>query len=309
MCKLIGSMAAQTVALVILMLPAAPLCGQQLLSSFEGNLSSSVGATWEGPGIPNSEFVSAGATEGTSALAVHHATSWDANNPVPLILNGGMPLAQAVASHDFLTFDVTTTDSGIAGDGLSPSFRIMWVVVNTSQGGWHQSAQLDFPVAADDGSSFTFPLVLDLNNSNIKADAQAYVNSGGGANAYFQLLLPMIGGDQGTPVKPGDYSPDNLVNAPDYVTWRKSFGGTTLPNETVSLGSVDAEDYTEWRAHFGADYSRITTIIDNIRFANAGSGSGSLSQGAIPEPSSFVMALAAGLALVARRRVRSSNIS
>ena len=269
-----------------------------------------MGATWEGPGIPNSEFVSVGATDGTSALAVRHSTSWDANNPVPLILNGGMPLAQAVASHDFLAFDVTTTDSGIAGDGWSPSWRIMWVVVNSSQGNWHQSGQFDFPVAADDGGSFTWNnIVLDLTTSNIKADAQAYVNSGGGPNGYFQLLLPMIGGDQGTPVKPGDYGSDNLVNAPDYVTWRKTFGGTTLPNETVSLGSVDAEDYTEWRAHFGADYSKITTIIDNIRFANAGSGSGSLSQGAIPEPSSLVMALAAGLALAVRRRVRSSKVS
>src|SRR5215213_87597 len=102
MCKLIRSMATHTVALVMLMLSAAPLCGQQLLSSFEGNLSTSVGANWEGPGIPNSEFVSAGATDGTSALAVHHSTSWDANNPVPLVLNGGLQLAQAVASHDFL---------------------------------------------------------------------------------------------------------------------------------------------------------------------------------------------------------------
>src|SRR4249919_1851035 len=96
MCKLIGSMATQTVALVILMLPAAPLCGQQLLSSFENDLSSSVGATWEnqaGPGIPNSDFVTAGATDGAYALAIHHETFW--NNNVPAILNGGMQLAQA----------------------------------------------------------------------------------------------------------------------------------------------------------------------------------------------------------------------
>jgi hypothetical protein len=278
--------------------------GQQLLSSFEGNLSSSVGANWQGPAIPFSEFVSVGATEGTLALAVNHATSWDPNNPAPLELHGGMQLAQAVASHDFLALDVTTTDYGIAGDGWSPSWRIMWVVVNTNQGGWHQSSQFDIlPVASDDGGSFTYNLVFDYSATNIKSDAQAFVNSGGGEGTYFQLIFGMIGGDQGTAIQPkaGDYSPDNVVNAADYVTWRKSFGGTTLANETVSLGSVDAEDYTEWKANFGNDYTRITTILDNIRFANAGSGSGKVPTAGIPEPSSVLLLLTAVLMLVVRR--------
>jgi hypothetical protein len=286
--------------------PNGEVFGQQLVSSFEGNLSSSVGGTWAGPGISRTEFVSAGATEGTSALAVHHATSWDGNNPAPLELEGGMQLAQAVASHDFLLFDVTTTDSGIAGDGWSPSYRIMWPIVLTSQGGWHQPGQIDIPVASDDGGSLTFNVVFDLANANIKADAQAFVNSGGGVDPYFRLIFAMIGGDQGTPIKAGDYNNNNVVDATDYIIWRDTLNGTTLPNETVSPGSVDAEDYTAWRANFGTDYSKITTIIDNVRFANAGSGSGSLSQGTIPEPSSLVMVLAAGLAL-AGRRVRSSK--
>ena len=143
--------------------PNGHVFGQQLLSSFEGDLSSSVGATWDGPGISRTEFVSAGATEGTSALAVHHSPSWDGNNPAPLELEGGMQLAQAVASHEFLIFDVTTTDSGIAGDGWSPSYRIMWPIILSSQGGWHQPGQIDIPVAADDGGSFTYNVVFDLN--------------------------------------------------------------------------------------------------------------------------------------------------
>jgi hypothetical protein len=279
------------------------VCQAQLISSFENNLSSSVGATWEGPGIPNSEFVPVGATDGAYALAIHHDTFW--SNNIPLILNGGLPLAQAVASHDFLTFDVTTADSGVAGDGWSPAWQALWVIINSNQGGWHQPGQIDIPVASDDGGSFTYNVVFDLNNSNIKADAQAYVNSGGGANAYFQLLLPMIGGDQGTPVKAGDYGSDNVVNASDYVTWRKSFGGTTLANETVSPGSVDTEDYAEWRAHFGKNYSQITTIIDNVRVANAGSGSGALAATGVPEPSSAALILTAMLALAGSRRAHS----
>ena len=102
------------------------------------------------------------------------------------------------------------------------------------------------------------------------------MNSGGGVDPYFRLIFAMIGGDQGTPIKAGDYNNNNVVDAADYIIWRDTVGGTTLANETVSPGSVDAEDYTEWRSHFGNDYSRITTIIDNVRFANPGSGSGSL---------------------------------
>lgn len=313
MCKLIGSMATRTVALVILLLPAAPLCGQQLISSFEGDLSSSVGATWEGPGIPNSDIGPDGATDGTRALALHHPGGWG----IQAILKGGLPLAQGAAAHDFLVMDVSTTDLGVGDDTWSPSWRQMFVIFNSNQGGWQQK-QIDYPVAPDDGSTFTFPVVLDLNEVlstqpnpvSVKANAQAFV-SGGGQGTYFELFLAMQGGDQGpaAPVRYGDYAPDNVVTTADYVTWRKTFGGTTLPNETVSLGAVDAEDYTEWRAHYGDDYTHITTIIDNVRFANAGSGSGSLSQGAIPEPASFLMALAAGLALAARRRVRSTKVS
>jgi hypothetical protein len=283
-------------------MPTGQVFGQ-LLSSFEGDLSSSVGATWQGPGIPFSEFVSAGATDGTSALAVHHGSSWDANYPAPLELHGAMQLAQAVASHDFLTFDITTIDLGVAGDGWSPSYRIMWPIALSSQGGWHQPGQIDIPVASDDGGSLTYNAVFDLTTANIKADAQAYVDSGGGTDPYFHLIFAMIGGDQGTGPKAGDYGPaDNFVNAADYVTWRENLNGTTLTNETVSPGIVDVADYNEWRANFGKDYTRITTIIDNIRFANAGSGVGSAS--AAPEPSNVILIVISSLVVGLSHRLR-----
>lgn len=294
-------------ALVLSATSSATLFGQaQLISSFENNLSSSVGATWEGPGIPTSEFVSAGASDGASALAIHHPTGWN----VQAILKGGTQLAQAAASHDFLLIDATTTDLGVAGDGWSPSWRQVFVIFNSNEGGWQQK-QIDVPVAADDGGSFTYTLVLDLNEvlnspadpDSVKANAQAYVNNVGGQGTYWELFLAMQGGDQGTPVKAGDYAADNLVNARDYVTWRKTLGGSALPNETVSPGLVDAADYTEWRSHYGIDYSQITTIFDNVRFANAGSGSGGLSSSSVPEPSSLVLALvAAVIATRVRRR-------
>jgi hypothetical protein len=50
-----------------------------------------------------------------------------------------------------------------------------------------------------------------------------------------------------TPV-PGDYNGNGVVDAADYVLWRK---GGPLLNEVDTPGTVNDADYTEWRAHFG----------------------------------------------------------
>jgi len=298
MCKRVGWIATLTGILASGVLGGAlSRCEAQVVGTFEHNLSSSVGTNWEGPGIPNSEFVSTGATDGTSALAIHHDPTWN----IQAILKGGLALAQDAATHDFLVIDATTTDNGVAGDGWSPSWRQLFVVFNSNQGGWQQS-QIDFPVAGDDGGSLTTPVILDLAASGVKANAQAFVNAGPGQGTYWELFLPIQGGDQGTVVKAGNYaSADNVVNAADYVTWRKNQGGTALDNETVTLGSVDSADYDEWRAHFGSDYAKITTIIDNVRFANAGSGAGLTSAG-VPEPSTALLIFASSIGVLARRR-------
>lgn len=71
---------------------------------------------------------------------------------------------------------------------------------------------------------------------------------------------------------PGDYNGNGVVDAADYVLWRN---GGPLKNEVDTPGTVNAADYTAWRARFGN---------------TAGSGA-SYSISAIPEASSFVLAL------------------
>jgi hypothetical protein len=304
MCKRLFLTAATTAA--VLLGGTSAKC-QTLISSFEDNLSSSVGATWEGTGIANSEFVTVGATDGAKALAIHHQPGWS----IQAILKGGLQLAQAVAAHDFLVIDVTTTDNGVGGDMWSPSWRQIIPVINSNQGGWQQT-EVGYPVASDDGGSFTHTVIIDLNtvantdlgsNPNgytLKASAQAYATSGGGDGTWFELFVPMQGGDQGTPVKAGDYENTGIVDAADYVAYRDSIGGTIPANETVSPGVVDAADYDEWRARFGTNYTFITTIIDNVRLANAGSGSGS----AVPEPATASLVMFASLVVGLSRRLR-----
>jgi hypothetical protein len=80
----------------------------------------------------------------------------------------------------------------------------------------------------------------------------------------------------------GDYNNDQVVDAADYVVWRKHLGTNFNLNGNGdesggSAGIVDAADYAWWRQHFGN--------------ANLGAGSTSL-QGfgsAVPEPHGLVL--------------------
>jgi hypothetical protein len=56
----------------------------------------------------------------------------------------------------------------------------------------------------------------------------------------------------------GDYNHNSVVDAGDYVVWRKTFGSTTLlqadgsgPTPGVPNGVVDEADYAYWRSNFG----------------------------------------------------------
>ena len=68
---------------------------------------------------------------------------------------------------------------------------------------------------------------------------------------------------------PGDYNNNGVVDAADYVLWRK---GGPLQNEVNNPGTVDAQDYTEWRTRFGN---------------TSGSGAGLDAAAGVPEPATF----------------------
>jgi hypothetical protein len=82
---------------------------------------------------------------------------------------------------------------------------------------------------------------------------------------------------------PGDFNNDGRVDAADYTVWRDNLGAADESgiNNNGDGGGVTASDYTFWRARFGN---------------TAGSGSGSLSPAAVPEPSSLgILILAMGV--------------
>ncbi len=87
---------------------------------------------------------------------------------------------------------------------------------------------------------------------------------------------------------PGDYNEDNVVNAADYVIWRKNLGDSVaLPNDDTN--GVGADDYDRWIKNFGN--------------SNIGIGVSSV----VPEPGALVLTVfpIAGFAVstIGRRRV------
>jgi hypothetical protein len=93
----------------------------------------------------------------------------------------------------------------------------------------------------------------------------------------------------------GDYNNNGKVDAGDYVLWRK---GGTLANEVADPGTISPADYTEWRARYGnssiGDVKATDFYVRSIEVKTAGSGSG-IEGGAIPEPSTFVLIVAAAV--------------
>jgi hypothetical protein len=101
-----------------------------------------------------------------------------------------------------------------------------------------------------------------------------------------------------TAAVPGDYNRDGLVDASDYVVWRKTMGQNLAPYSGADgsgNGTIDEADYDFWRARFG----------DSL----AG-GTGAAAEVAVPEPASALLMVPAALWMsVGLRRHHSSAIS
>jgi hypothetical protein len=86
----------------------------------------------------------------------------------------------------------------------------------------------------------------------------------------------------------GDYNKNGVVDAADYVLWRKSVGtSTVLPNDPVG-GMIGTAQYNNWRLNFGK---------------TPGGGSG-LGASAVPEPTSLIMTLLGAFGLFSLKRLR-----
>jgi uncharacterized repeat protein (TIGR03803 family) len=105
----------------------------------------------------------------------------------------------------------------------------------------------------------------------------------GGTHGYgvvFMLAAPAI---------PGDYNSNGVIDAADYVVWRKTLGqtGANLPADGSHNNQVDSADYSVWRARFGN---------------TSGSGAGTVAATTIPEPKPLPLLGLAVFSLAPKRR-------
>jgi len=91
------------------------------------------------------------------------------------------------------------------------------------------------------------------------------------------------------PNLPGDYNDDGIVDAADYVVWRRASATGDLVADGNGDGLVNAGDYNFWRLHFGESL--------------AGAGGG-VTFARVPEPSGgLLLAIAAFIFAASHRRV------
>jgi hypothetical protein len=121
--------------------------------------------------------------------------------------------------------------------------------------------------------TYTFDRLVFLTGGNLAADHAAYMN----------LEVNFISAPAGTP---GDFNNDGVVDAADYVIWRK---GGPIQNDTDPPGA-GPEDYAAFVENFG-----------EVTPPGAGDG------GAVPEPATFVLVALALVAGIGRRRCERNS--
>jgi PEP-CTERM motif len=196
----------------------------------------------------------------------------------------------------FATKDGTASEAG--GNSLIPdgTYSFVFDYVPATDTGSADTAGSSMSATITDGTTTWSRTLSPLPNapwffdgfSLSKFGVIIRSTSGAVRNGVFDFAISNLSYTGGTALAgvPGDYNNNGTVDIGDYVAWRK---GGTLANEVDTPGTVNAADYTEWKARFG-----------NV----SGSGSG-LDAGAVPEPTTAVLALLAGLATVASWRRRS----
>ena len=256
--------------------PAA-LYADTLLSSFEGNLSSSVGADWElvdtddqtpDNQLWTSQFVTTGVTEGTSALELTHPIdAWQ----VGFRLNSGA-LAPLVAASSTLEFDVTASPDA--------TWRGIWIVMQGDGLNWSQAKQID----AVPGQTVHASIDLSLPDSadptkNWKAAAAA------SPGTWWQIVIAMMGGDAASPettttfdnfkftsaapTSPADFDLDGDVDGDDLADWKAAYG-TTDGGDANNDNVTDGADFLIWQQQYAPPVATVSAIPEPTALALAG---------------------------------------
>jgi hypothetical protein len=170
---------------------------------------------------------------------------------------------------------------------LTSPQHIPWATADAfNDATWATAARL---VSGSFGAGVT-PAFITGSTGNVFTSLPL-TNTALGNEAAASAITTIVRTNAAAVVNSADYNVNGLVDAPDYVLWRKTLNGTATPAGSGADGNhdgtVNPADYTLWQSHFGNPMG-------------AGSGGG-LSTGSIPEPTSCIL-LTIGLLLISASR-------
>lgn len=309
-------------ALAFTALAADDASADQLISSFEGDFSSTFGIDWDTSfnGVISTAFVTddpgdadtEGVTEGAQALDLGHS-NWDATFFPAIELAGGASIAQAIVDNDFMEIDVTPLVN-LAGPGFN--FRQAFFSMSSNNFNFGV-VKRDYAAPGFDatGQPQTATLQWDLDEDVNEDDmgltgvvksfreiAQEVLDSGAAGSLTLRFIFQGTNIDFFEPVRTGvdnirlvsggglsgvtgDYNNDSVVDVADYTLWRDNLGGAedALQNRDTNLsGQIGIDDYLAWKVNFGNP-----------------PGAGAIS--ATPEPASMLLLALASIIGFSRR--------
>jgi T5SS/PEP-CTERM-associated repeat protein len=204
-------------------------------------------------------------------------------------LQGGMMTvfagSKATLLEDLSLMTGSTLLADISGSSIDTEYGEIEVVGNVSLGGTVRAVVSDgyTPQAGD-----SFPILKSVGGiagTLTMTDMPPLPNRlmwdlDIGAN---QVALNVV------QAPPGDYNTDGIVDAGDYIVWRKAIGqsGSGLAADGNGDGVVDSADYNHWRANFGS-------VVGSASSSPIGVAT------SVPEPGTAAM-LILGVVVVLRR--------
>jgi hypothetical protein len=220
------------------------------------------------------------------------------------ILAAQVPLSPLPSgSEENLFYGVGTLTNGapnypgkpVGSNSIGPAFTsltspqdIPWAVADAfNDAAWATAARL---LSGSFAAGVT-PAFFTGSSGNVFTSVPA-TNSQLGAEAQASAITTIVRTNFAPAVQSADYNHNGIVDAADYVLWRKTQNTAAVPAGSGADGNVDGTvnvpDYTLWRSHFG-----------NPMGAGAGGG---LSTTTVPEPTSCALLTIGALLIFALRR-------
>jgi T5SS/PEP-CTERM-associated repeat protein len=206
-------------------------------------------------------------------------------------LQGGMMTVFAGSKATLLEDLALTTGSlllaDIAGSSIDSEYGEIEVVGNVQLGGSIR-AVLSEGFTPEAGDSFKIITALGGVSGELTLDGMPDLPNRllwdleVGAN---QVALNVV------QAPPGDYNTDGVVDAGDYIVWRRAVGqsGSGLAADGNSDGVVDSADYDHWRANFGS-------VVGGAPSSPIGVAT------SVPEPCTAALLILGAFVVIGRRR-------